>query len=110
MGFNSSDVIYLITPDRFANGDPTNDIVKGLKESDIDRQNDYARHGGDIKGITDHISYIKDMGFTAVWPCPLLTNDMPKTSYHGYAITDLYEIDPRFGTLEDYINLSSKSK
>jgi glycosidase len=108
VGFNSTDVIYLITPDRFANGDPTNDIVKGLKESGIDRQNDYARHGGDIKGITDHISYIKDMGFTAVWPCPLLTNDMPKTSYHGYAITDLYEIDPRFGTLEDYINLSSK--
>ena len=108
VGFNSSDVIYLITPDRFANGDPTNDIVKGLKESGVDRQNDYARHGGDIKGITDHIPYIKDMGFTAVWPCPLLTNDMPKTSYHGYAITDLYEIDPRFGTLEEYIELSSK--
>ncbi len=108
VGFNSSDVIYLITPDRFANGDPTNDIVKGLKESGVDRQNDYARHGGDIKGITDHIPYIKDMGFTAVWPCPLLTNDMPKTSYHGYAITDLYEIDPRFGTLEDYKELSLK--
>ncbi len=108
-GFNSSDVIYLITPDRFANAEPSNDIVKGLKESKIDRENDYARHGGDIKGITDHVSYISDMGFTAIWPCPLLTNDMPKTSYHGYAITDLYEIDPRFGTLDDYIELSYKA-
>ncbi len=109
VGFNSTDAIYMITPDRFANADPTNDIVKGLKELKIDRQNDYARHGGDIKGIIDHVSYIEDMGFTAIWPCPLLTNDMPKTSYHGYAITDLYEIDPRFGTLEDYIDLSSKA-
>jgi len=109
IGFDSSDVIYLITPDRFANADPKNDVVNGLKESKIDRENDYARHGGDIKGITNHLSYISDMGFTAIWPCPLLTNDMPKTSYHGYAITDLYEIDPRFGTLEDYVELSSKA-
>ena len=108
-GFNSSDVIYLITPDRFANAEPENDIVAGLKESKIDRKDDYARHGGDIKGITDHVSYISDMGFTAIWPCPLLTNDMPKSSYHGYAITDLYEIDPRFGTLEQYVELSSKA-
>ncbi len=108
-GFNSSDVIYLITPDRFANADPANDIVKGLKEAKIDRKDDYARHGGDIQGITDHLSYISDMGFTAIWPCPLLTNDMPRTSYHGYAITDLYEIDPRFGSLEQYVELSSKA-
>lgn len=109
IGFNSSDVIYLITPDRFANADQKNDVVNGLKESEIDRENDYARHGGDIKGITDHLSYISDMGFTAIWPCPLLTNDMPKTSYHGYAVTDLYEIDPRFGTLDQYVELSSKA-
>lgn len=110
VGFNSSDVVYLITPDRFANSDPSNDVVKGLKEDWIDRKDDYARHGGDIKGISDHLSYIDDMGFTAIWPCPLLTNDMPKTSYHGYAITDLYEIDPRFGTLNDYIELSEKAR
>ncbi len=109
VGFNSSDVIYLITPDRFANAEPDNDIVAGLKESKINRKDDYARHGGDIKGITDHLSYISDMGFTAIWPCPLLTNDMPKSSYHGYAITDLYEIDPRFGSLEQYVELSSKA-
>jgi glycosidase len=108
-GFDSSDVIYLITPDRFANGNPDNDVVKGLKEAKTDRADDYARHGGDIKGITDHLPYISEMGFTAIWPCPLLTNDMYKSSYHGYAITDLYDIDPRFGTLEEYTELSSKA-
>jgi glycosidase len=110
LGFDSSDVIYLITPDRFANSNPDNDIVQGLKETAIDRKDDYARHGGDIQGITDHIDYISDMGFTAIWSCPLLTNDMDNSSYHGYAITDLYEIDPRFGTLQDYTDLSAKAK
>ena len=110
LGFDSSDVIYLITPDRFANSNPDNDIVQGLKETAIDRKDDYARHGGDIQGISDHIDYISDMGFTAIWSCPLLTNDMDNSSYHGYAITDLYEIDPRFGTLQDYTDLSAKAK
>ncbi|UJH66249.1 glycoside hydrolase family 13 protein [Allomuricauda sp. SCSIO 65647] len=105
-GFDSSDVIYLITPDRFANGNPKNDIVKTLKETDIDRSHDYKRHGGDIQGIIDHLDYIEDMGFTAIWSCPLLTNDMRQSSYHGYAMTDFYEVDPRFGTLEDYKKLS----
>ncbi len=109
VGFDSSDVIYLITPDRFANGDPGNDIVRGMKEERIDRKDDYARHGGDIKGITDHLSYIDEMGFTAIWSCPLLTNDMASSSYHGYAITDLYQIDPRFGQMEDYLKLSEKA-
>jgi glycosidase len=109
-GFNSSDVIYLITPDRFANADTSNDSVKGLNEQGIDRNHDYARHGGDLKGITNHVDYIHDMGFTAVWPTPVLTNDMKKSSYHGYAITDLYEVDPRFGTMEEYKNLSSELK
>tara|TARA_R110002073_G_scaffold14554_3_gene59387 strand:- start:14976 stop:16895 length:1920 start_codon:yes stop_codon:yes gene_type:complete len=123
VGFNSSDVLYLITPDRFANADPSNDIslstsesnetnqnIRFLKENKINRKDDYARHGGDIKGITSHLDYIDDMGFTAIWSCPLLTNDMPRSSYHGYAITDLYEIDPRFGTLEDYRELADKAK
>lgn len=108
-GFDSSDVIYLITPDRFANGDPSNDIVKGLKEEKIDRKDDYARHGGDIQGIIKHLDYIDKMGFTSIWSCPLLTNDMPRTSYHGYAITDLYQIDPRFGSLDDFLTLSEQA-
>jgi glycosidase len=109
-GFNSSDVIYLITPDRFANGDITNDIVKTMKEKTINRKDDYGRHGGDIKGIKDHLDYINEMGFTAIWPTPLLTNDMKSNSYHGYAMTDFYQVDPRFGTLEDYKDLSKSAK
>lgn len=109
VGFNSSDAIYLITPDRFANANPDNDSVEGLLETKVDRTNDYGRHGGDIEGITKHVDYINDMGFTAIWSCPLLTNDMPKSSYHGYAITDYYQIDPRFGTHKDYKNLSEKA-
>ncbi len=106
-GFNSSDVIYLITPDRFSNSNPDNDIVTGLKETAINREDDYARHGGDIQGITEHLDYISEMGFTAIWSCPLLINDMDAYSYHGYAITDLYQIDPRFGTMQDYVELST---
>ncbi|MFD1294529.1 glycoside hydrolase family 13 protein [Lutibacter holmesii] len=109
-GFNSSDVIYLITPDRFANADKSNDVVKKMNEQGINRKNDYARHGGDIAGITKHLDYIDAMGFTAIWSTPVLTNNMYESSYHGYAITDLYQPDPRFGTLEEYIQLSSKAK
>ena len=109
-GFDASDVIYLITPDRFANGDPENDVVPGLKEQRIDRGEDYARHGGDIRGITDHLDYIGEMGFTAIWPSPLLINDMPRDSYHGYAITDFYRVDPRFGTLEEYRELGDQAR
>ena len=109
VGFNSSDVMYLITPDRFANANPANDSVEGMRETAVDRSNDYGRHGGDIAGITQHLDYIEKMGFTAIWPSPLLTNDMPEASYHGYAMTDFYEVDPRFGTLEDYKTLASEA-
>ncbi|MDF1517844.1 MAG: glycoside hydrolase family 13 protein [Lutibacter sp.] len=109
-GFNSSDVIYLITPDRFANADVTNDIVKKMNEKTVDRKNDYGRHGGDIKGMTNHLDYIDDMGFTAIWPTPVLTNDMKNASYHGYAMTDFYQVDPRFGMMEDYIELAKNAK
>ncbi len=109
-GFDSSDAIYLITPDRFANGNPENDIDKDLREKTINRKDDYARHGGDIKGITHHLDYIENMGFTALWPTPLLINDMKRSSYHGYAITDFYRVDPRFGTLKEYVELSAKAK
>jgi glycosidase len=110
VGFDSSDAIYLITPDRFANGDPTNDIIEGLNEIKIDRNDGYARHGGDLRGIINHLDYIEDLGYTAVWPTPVLMNDMFQGSYHGYAITDYHKVDPRFGSLEDYKELSSKLK
>ncbi|MCM4155617.1 glycoside hydrolase family 13 protein [Gramella sp. AN32] len=110
IGFDNSDVLYLITPDRFANADTSNDTFPDLKEKTIDLSNDYARHGGDIKGITAHLDYIDEMGFTAIWPSPLLLNDMPEASYHGYAITDFYQVDPRFGTLEEYKNLADEAR
>ncbi|NOT92385.1 glycoside hydrolase family 13 protein [Ferruginibacter sp.] len=108
-GFNSSDAIYLITPDRFVNGDYSNDVVKGMREDKINRSFEGARHGGDIRGIINNLDYIKDMGFTAIWPTPLLENDMPSYSYHGYAITNHYKVDPRFGTLDEYKELSAKA-
>jgi glycosidase len=109
-GFDTSDVIYLITPDRFANGDPANDVVEGTREMRLDRSDDYARHGGDIQGIINGLDYLSDMGFTAIWPSPLLINDMPEQSYHGYAITDFYRVDPRFGDLEKYLELADAAR
>ncbi len=109
IGFDNTDAIYLITPDRFANGDTSNDIDTSLKEKIIDREDDYARHGGDIRGIIDHLDYIEEMGFTALWSSPLLINDMKSASYHGYAMTDFYKVDPRFGTLEEYKELAKKA-
>lgn len=101
-----SDVIYQLVPDRFANGDPKNDDVNGMLEK-ADRSHPYGRHGGDLKGMTDHLDYLKSLGMTAIWHTPLLENDMKKQSYHGYAITDFYKIDARFGTNEDYKNFVS---
>jgi len=100
-GFNTSDLMYLIMPDRFANGDPSNDDMPGMLEK-ADRTNPNGRHGGDIKGITNHLDYLQKLGVTAIWSTPLLENNMPAYSYHGYAVTDLYKIDPRFGTNESY--------
>ena len=104
-GFDPSDVIYLITPDRYANGDPYNDTIDGLKEG-FDRNKNRGRHGGDIQGIIDHLDYIKDMGFTQLWINPLLENDQEIYSYHGYSTTDYYKIDPRFGSNDLYRSLS----
>ena len=95
-GFNTSDVIYLITPDRFANGDSSNDYFPNMNEIHLPGS-DYGRHGGDIKGLIDHLDYIKELGVSAIWINPLLENKT-ETSYHGYAATDLYNIDPRFGS------------
>jgi len=104
LGATPADVIYLITPDRFVNGDPSNDEVAGMKEG-LSRDEDFGRHGGDIQGIIDYLPYIKQTGFTSIWLNPVLENDMPEWSYHGYATTDYYNVDKRFGSNEEYINL-----
>ncbi len=107
-GLDPSDALYLITPDRFANGNPDNDKPEGFAERDYSRDSIYGRHGGDVQGIIDHLDFIGDMGYTGLWICPLLTNDQPRASYHGYAITDHYNIDPRFGSNELYTQLVEK--
>ena len=104
-GVTTKDLMYLIMPDRFANGDKTNDIVKGMTETTLNRDSMYHRHGGDIQGIINNLDYLRDLGVTALWINPLLTNDQPKTSYHGYANTENYRIDPRYGTNELYKKL-----
>lgn len=100
-GFDASDVMYLLFPDRFANGDPSNDQVKGMTDK-FNREDLYARHGGDIQGIINNLDYIKDLGMTAIWVNPVFESNQPWQSYHGYAITDFYKVDPRLGTNELY--------
>ena len=107
-GFNSGDAIYELMPDRFANGDPSNDSVAALADKG-NRQLGYGRHGGDIKGIIDHLDYIAGLGFTQLWPTPLLESNEPQASYHGYASTDHYKIDPRYGSNDDYVRLSREA-
>jgi len=108
-GFSPADVIYLITPDRYANGDPGNDSSSQLKEKQNRLKKD-GRHGGDIQGIIDHLDYIFDMGFTQIWLNPVLENDQHTYSYHGYSTTDYYNIDARFGNNELYKVLSKEAK
>ena len=108
-GFTSEDVLYLIMPDRFANGNPENDVVDGMREKKVDRTDSFARHGGDIQGISNHLDYIADLGVTAIWLNPTQENDMESGSYHGYAITDYYQVDRRFGSNEDFCALVEKA-
>lgn len=100
-GLDASDVMYLLMPDRYTNGNPDNDEIEGMAEG-LDRSKPNGRHGGDIVGIQSRIDYMKDLGITTIWPNPVLENDMPRESYHGYAITDWYQIDRRLGTNEEY--------
>ncbi|MGG7606564.1 glycoside hydrolase family 13 protein [Massilia sp. BKSP1R2A-1] len=109
VGFNSSDAIYQVMPDRFANAIPANDSTPDTREK-ANRANGGGRHGGDIEGIVRRLDYIRDLGFTQLWPTPLVENDMPAYSYHGYAATDHYRIDPRYGSNEDFRRLSSEAK
>ena len=104
-GFNSSDVLYLIMPDRFANGDVSNDIIPGMLEAKVDRNDPFARHGGDLKGIENQLDYMANLGVTSIWLNPIQENDMKEGSYHGYAITDYYQVDRRFGSNEEFRSL-----
>ena len=107
--FSPSDVIYLITADRFANGDPGNDSTPNLKEK-VNRNNKDGRHGGDIQGIIEHLDYLEEMGFTQIWLNPMLENNHAKYSYHGYSTTDYYNIDERFGGNYQYKLLSEEAR
>ncbi|MEL6134755.1 MAG: alpha-amylase family glycosyl hydrolase, partial [Bacteroidota bacterium] len=104
-GLSTGDLVYLIMPDRFANGDPENDIVKGMQQEESSRTETYQRHGGDIQGIIDHLDYLENLGATALWLNPAEENNQPEESYHGYAATDHYVVDARLGTNKLYKQL-----
>ena len=105
-GVNQSDLIYFLMPDRFSNGDPTNDRVAGLKDQSLNRDSIFLRHGGDLKGVQNHLDYLKDLGATTLWMTPVLENDMPDRTEHGYAATNHYAIEKRFGGDAAYLALS----
>ncbi|MEO6290920.1 MAG: alpha-amylase family glycosyl hydrolase, partial [Ginsengibacter sp.] len=112
-GVTSKDFIYMLMPDRFSNGDPTNDKFVDLRDTLADRSQPLLRHGGDLQGIRNHLDYFNELGVTALWLTPVVQNDMPLevehqgavSGYHGYWITDHYEIDKRLGTNKDYRDL-----
>ncbi len=106
-GFSSADFIYLLMPDRFANGNTKNDTAVGILEK-TNREDPNGRHGGDIEGVINNLDYIKNLGITALWLNPTIENNNPKYSYHGYAITNFYKTDPRFGTNQDYKKLADE--
>jgi glycosidase len=108
-GFDASDVLYLIMPDRFANGDPSNDQIPLRQPYEVNRNREGARHGGDLAGVEQRLDYIEDLGVTAIWLNPVLENDMEGGSYHGYATTDYFKVDPRLGTNDDYVRLIDKA-
>src|SRR5450432_3934892 len=104
-GVNSADLIYFLMPDRFSNGDPGNDRIPGTRDQSLDRDSIFLRHGGDLQGVMDHLDYIQGLGATTLWMTPVLENDMPNRTEHGYAITDHYTIDPRLGGADAYKKL-----
>ena len=104
-GVTSKDFIYLIMPDRFSNGDTTNDRIAGMRDQSLNRDSVFERHGGDLKGIQNHLDYLQSLGVTALWLNPVILNDMPNRTEHGYAFTDHYTIDPRIGGEKGYNEL-----
>jgi len=109
IGFDASDVLYMLMPDRFANGNPGNDNDKTLSPSTANRQDPNARHGGDLAGIQNHLDYFNNLGVTALWFTPVLENSMSGGSYHGYATTNYYKVDPRLGSNDEYKGLIDKA-
>jgi neopullulanase len=105
-GVTSSDLVYLAMPDRFSNGDKSNDRLPGLLDQTLNRDSIFHRHGGDLKGIINHLDYLQDLGITTLWMTPIWENNMPDRTEHGYAITNHYKVESRFGTNEDYAALS----
>src|ERR1700722_8558189 len=105
-GVTSADFIYFLMPDRFSNGDPSNDRVPGLRDQSLNRDSIYLRHGGDMQGIIDHLDYLQSLGVTTLWMTPVLENDMPNRTEHGYAFTDHYTIEPRLGGAALYKRLA----
>ncbi len=112
-GFTNADALYLLMPDRFADGNPDNDVVKGMRSTTVNRDEPSLRHGGDLEGIRQHLDYFNELGVTALWFTPVLENDSPddghNSSYHGYATTDYYKVDARFGTNEEYAQLTKEA-
>jgi glycosidase len=107
-GITSEDLIYLIMPDRFSNGDTTNDRIPGMRDQSLNRDTVFNRHGGDLQGIINHLDYFEQMGITALWLNPVIENDRPHRTEHGYAFTDHYKIDPRLGGEAKYKELIDK--
>jgi glycosidase len=105
-GVSSSDFVYLLMPDRFSNGDESNDRIAGMKDQTLNRDSMYHRHGGDLQGVINHLDYLLQLGVTTVWMTPVLENDMPNRTEHGYAFTNHYKIEPRFGGETAYKSLS----
>lgn len=106
-GFSSSDVMYLFMPDRFANGNPDNDNTLSTAEI-ANRKDMHGRHGGDIQGVVNNLDYLSELGITAIWSTPVLEDNCPESSYHGYAISDYYKIDPRYGSNKEYKEMIDK--
>ncbi|MEP6675597.1 MAG: alpha-amylase family glycosyl hydrolase [Ferruginibacter sp.] len=104
-GVTSSDLVYLIMPDRFSNGDKNNDKIPGMLDQSLNRDTVFNRHGGDLKGVQNHLDYLKDLGVTTVWLTPVIENDMPRRTEHGYAFTNHYQVDKRIGGNDAYKNL-----
>lgn len=109
MGVSSRDLIYLLMPDRFSDGDTANDRVAGMLDQSLNRDAMYDRHGGDLKGVADHLDYFTRLGVTALWLNPVIENNEPRASYHGYAFTDHYKVDPRLGTNREYAALVAQA-
>ena len=113
IGFDNSDVLYMLMPDRFASGRNITKPMKGLNPYVVDRSKPSLRHGGDLEGVRQHLDYFNQLGVTALWFTPVLENNLPdmnsQSSYHGYATTNYYRVDPRFGTNEDYARLVAEA-